>query len=56
MLYEKFGEFDSAGEINKKAEELFNDGKMDDLRNLACENGIPDEYVEFYMAGGPQVP
>lgn len=55
MLYEKFGEFDSAGEINKKAEELFNDGKMDDLRNLACENGIPDEYVEFYMAGETEI-
>lgn len=54
-LYEKFGEFDSAAEINRKAEELFNDNDMDGLRALACENGIPDEYVEFYMSGETEV-
>lgn len=50
-LYEKFGEFDSAAEINHKAEQLFNDGKLDALRNLACENGIPDDFAEMYISG-----
>lgn len=48
-LFEKFGEFDSAAEINKKAEELFGEGDIDGLRTLACENGIPDDYIEMYV-------
>ena len=50
-LYEKFGEFDSAAEINHKAEQLFNAGDLDGLRNLACENGIPDDFAEMYISG-----
>lgn len=50
-LYEKFGEFDSASEINHKAEQLFNAGDLDGLRNMACENGIPDDFVEMYIDG-----
>ena len=50
-LYEKFGEFDSAAEINHKAEQLFNAGDLDGLRNMACENGIPDDFVEMYISG-----
>ena len=50
-LYEKFGEFDSAAEINHKAEQLFNAGDLDGLRNMACENGIPDDFVEMYIDG-----
>lgn len=50
-LYEKFGEFDSALAINRKAEELFNSGDMDGLRTLACENGIPDDFTEMYIDG-----
>lgn len=50
-LYEKFGEFDSSAEINRKAEELFNSGDLDGLRNLACENGIPDDFTEMYIEG-----
>lgn len=50
-LYEKFGEFDSSAEINRKAEELFNAGDLDGLRNLACENGIPDDFTEMYVEG-----
>lgn len=48
-LFEKFGEFGSADEINKKAEELFGAGDVDGLRALACENGIPDDYIEMYI-------
>ena len=50
-LYEKYGEFDSSAEINRKAEELFNSGDLDGLRNLACENGIPDDFTEMYVEG-----
>ena len=49
MLFEEYGEFDSAAEINKKAEELFGEGDVDGLRTLACENGIPDDYIEMYI-------
>ena len=49
MLFAKYGEFDSAAEINKKAEELFGAGDVDGLRALACENGIPDDYIEMYI-------
>jgi len=49
MLFAKYGEFDSAAEINKKAEELFGAGDVDGLRTLACENGIPDDYIEMYI-------
>lgn len=48
-LFEKFGEFDSASEINRKAEELFASGDVDGLRTLACENGIPDDYIDMYI-------
>ena len=48
-LFERYGEFDSAAEINKKAEELFGAGDVDGLRALACENGIPDDYIEMYI-------
>lgn len=48
-LYAKFGEFDSAAEINRKAEELFGAGNIDGLRELACENGIPDDFTEMYI-------
>ena len=50
-LFEKYGEFDSAAEINRKAEELFNAEDLDGLRALACENGIPDEFTEMYLLG-----
>ena len=49
MLYEKYGEFGSAAEINRKAEELFGAGDVDGLRTLACENGIPDDFIEMYI-------
>lgn len=50
-LYEKFGEFDSFGEINELAENLFNEGDLSSIRILAKENGIPDEFVEMYLEG-----
>ena len=50
-MYEKFGEFDSAKEINDKAEELFNDGLTDDIYVLAAENGIEKDMADAYLAG-----
>lgn len=50
-MFEKFGEFDSCEEINMSAEGLFNEGDLESLREMAKENGIPQEYVEMYLEG-----
>ena len=50
-MFEKFGEMSSYKEINELAENLFNEGDADSLREMARENGIPDDYVEMYLAG-----
>ena len=50
-LYETFGEFDSFGEINELAENLFNEGDLESIRTLAKENGIPEDFVEMYISG-----
>lgn len=50
-MFEKFGEMSSHKEINELAENLFNEGDADSLREMARENGIPDDYVEMYLAG-----
>ena len=50
-MFEKFGEFDSCEEINKKADELFNKGDMDGIRKLAEENGIDQEDAEDFIYG-----
>lgn len=48
-MFEKFGEFDSAEEINEKAKELAKNGDKDGLYMLAEENGLDREEVEDYM-------
>ena len=50
-MFDKFGEFDSCEEINMSAEGLFNEGDLESLREMAKENGIPEEYVEMYLEG-----
>lgn len=50
-MFEKFGEFDSFGEMNELAENLFNEGDIDSIRILAKENGIPEDIVELYIDG-----
>ena len=42
MLYEKFGELNSAQEINELAENLFNENDIESLKELAKENGLSD--------------
>lgn len=48
-MFDRFGEFDTYEEINAKADELF--GNSEQLKELAEENGIPEEYAEAYLAG-----
>lgn len=50
-MYEKFGEFDTFGEINELAENLFNEGDLKSIRILAKENGIPEDLAEMYIEG-----
>lgn len=49
MLYEKFGEFDSAEEINESAEGLLAEGDTESLLALAKENGIDEDDVYDYL-------
>lgn len=48
-MFEKFGEFDSAAEINRKAEELKAENNEEELVALAVENGLTREDAEDYM-------
>lgn len=50
-MFDKFGEMNSFGEINELAENLFNEGDTESLKEMAKENGIPDEIVEMYLQG-----
>ena len=50
-MYDKFGEFDSAEELNQAAEGLFNEGDIENIYVLASENGIDVELVTMYIEG-----
>ncbi len=50
-LFEKFGEFDSAEELNRTAEGLKAEGDMESLRLLAEENGLDPEDAKDYING-----
>ena len=50
-MFEKFGEFNSAEELNELAENLLNEGDRASLEELAKENGLDAEYVELYVQG-----
>jgi len=50
-MFDKFGEFDSAEELNKAAEGLKEEGDESSLYELAKENGIDKEDVEDYLDG-----
>jgi hypothetical protein len=47
-MFEKFGEFDSAEELNAKAKELKDAGKEAELTELALENGLDAEDAGDY--------
>lgn len=50
-MFDRFGEFDSAEELNKTAEGLKTEGDMESLLELAEENGLDKEDAEDYMDG-----
>lgn len=50
-MFERFGEMDTSEEINELAENLFNEGDVESLREMAKENGIQPEFVTMYLQG-----
>lgn len=50
-MFERFGEMESAKEINELAVNLFNEGDMESLRAMAKENGITEDFVEMFCEG-----
>lgn len=50
-MFDKFGEMNSYEEINELAENLFNEGDLASLKEMAKENGIPEEFADLYIAG-----
>lgn len=50
-MFDKFGEFDSAEEINKTADGLMNEGDIENILVLAKENGIDEEMVTAFKNG-----
>lgn len=49
-MFDEFGRMDLDG-INARAEELANAGNGDGVRQLAGENGLPDDLVTAYLEG-----
>lgn len=50
-MYEVFGEFNSAEEINLAAAGLLNEGDHENILVLAKENGIDEEIAQAYIEG-----
>ena len=50
-MWEKFGEFDSAEEMNRTALAQRNEGDTEAVRTLAEENGLDPEDAEEFLAG-----
>lgn len=50
-MFEIFGEFDSAQEINEAATGLLNEGDHENILVLAKENGIDEEIAKAYIDG-----
>lgn len=50
-MFDKFGEFDSAAELNAAAEGLRTEGDEESLKALALENGLDEQDAEDYMDG-----
>lgn len=51
-MFDRFGEFDSAEEINETAVNLRREGDRESLQVLAAENGIGEEILDAFMEGG----
>lgn len=50
-MFDKFGEFNSAEELNKAAGGLLEEGDLAGLRELAKENGLDPDDVQDYIEG-----
>lgn len=50
-MYEKYGFYETAEEINKRAAELKGEGKYEEVKEFAKENGIEVEIAELFCAG-----
>ena len=50
-MFDKFGEFDSAEEINETAAGLLEEGDLEGLREMAKENGFDEDDVQDYIEG-----
>lgn len=50
-MFDKFGEFDSAEEMNRAVDTLLEQGDTDAIVALALENGIDKEDAEDYIDG-----
>lgn len=50
-MFERFGEFNSAEEINTLAVNLRKEGDVESIRVLAGENGLPGEIAECFIDG-----
>lgn len=50
-MFEKFGEFDSAEELNRAARGFWEEGDTESLKAMAAENGIDQEDVTDYLDG-----
>jgi hypothetical protein len=49
VMFEKFGEFDSAEEINQAAAGLLEEGDVESIIKLAMENGLDQEFAQAYI-------
>ena len=50
-MFDRFGEFGSAAEINETAVNLRKEGDTDSLKVLAEENGIDQDILEAFIDG-----
>lgn len=50
-MYDRFGEFDSAAEINETAVNLRKEGDVESIKVLAKENGIDVDIAEAFIEG-----
>lgn len=50
-MFERFGEFDSAAEINEAAVNLRKEGDLESVRILAAENGMDEDVAEAFLEG-----
>lgn len=50
-MFDKFGEMESAEQINELASNLLKEGDTESIKALAKENGIDEELAEIFISG-----